>query len=189
MNVLYLHGFGSKFDNYSKKIQQLLKLGAVDGFDIDYCLGEKLVIEQSIANIANRDLDLLIGTSMGGWLASKLSEILSIPFVAFNPVISPAVTLQPYIGEHKDFYGRHFLLKENIVNEYEEISKDGCGLIFLDEGDELINPSESKQILNQCYSVTSYTGGSHRFEHIPESIADIRKFVNQVCFIWGLSTE
>jgi len=178
MNIMYLHGFGSKFDPNSTKILQLSELGDVDGFEIDYTLGEELVIEQSVAQIMNKDVDLLVGTSMGGWLAAKLSNILSIPFTAFNPVILPSDTLQKYIGEHTDFCGKEYFLDDHTVNQFTKISDSGYGLVFLDEGDELIDSSVSKKTLEQYYRVISYTGGCHRFEHIPESISIIEKFLN-----------
>ena len=168
---------GVKTIGHSRDIQKALS--KFDGFDIDYTLGEESVIKQSMTQIINKNVDLLVGTSMGGWLATKLSNMSSIPFAAFNPVISPSETLQTYIGEHKDFYGKEYFLEEHIVNNFTKISSSGRGLIFLDEGDELIDSFVSKKTLEQYYTVTTYTGGTHRFEHIPESIKVIEKFVVQ----------
>jgi len=72
LNILYLHGFGSSFDPHKAKVAKLTELGTVTGPDIDYTKTYsdiKEVIENFISNIP-KSIDLIVGTSMGGWLAS-----------------------------------------------------------------------------------------------------------------------
>ena len=180
VNIIYIHGFASKFDPNSTKIKELSKLGDVNGFNIDYTLGESSIIKESMSQITKNKPDLIVGTSMGGWLSTKLSEISSCPFVALNPVIFPSVTLKRYIGRHKDFYGNGYFLEQKVLDDFTDISTSGHGIIFLDKGDELIDSSYSKKYLEPYYNVISYEGGSHRFEHITESLNIIQNFMNKL---------
>ncbi|MBF0266557.1 MAG: hypothetical protein HQL46_14930 [Gammaproteobacteria bacterium] len=189
MAMFYLHGFGSRFDKQNQKIIDLSVLGEISGFNIDYSKTEEEIINDVSNQLQNKDVDLLIGTSMGGWLASILSAELLLPFVAFNPVISPYKTLKQYIGRHQDYYGNHYHLLEKSLRQFRTIATNGCGLIFLDEADEVINAKFSKTYLDEHYHVILYSGGSHRFEHVPESIDEIDKFKIEGCLSWGLLSD
>ena len=65
------------------------------------------------------------------------------------------------------------------TSQRKQLFSSGFGLVFLDEGDELIDSFVSRKYLEEYYKVITYTGGTHRFEHIPESISIIEEFVLQ----------
>lgn len=177
IKVVYLHGFASCWKPESEKNQQLGTWAAVDGFDLDYCLGAQATVDFAMRQLELYKPDLLIGCSMGGWLAAELGDAADIPFVALNPCIEPRLTLSKYIGNGMDYQGRPYYLAPETVQGYTAFNKQGRGLILLDADDETLNAAHTKTQLCQHFPVTVFLGGSHRFEHIPQAIPIIKEWL------------
>lgn len=173
----YLHGFASRFDINSDKLKILARLGPVYGHDIDYTHGSEDVIEDSLDKLMQVNPDLLVGTSMGGWLAGILGAETGIPFVAINPVTDPAHTLKPWIGQGVDHQGQAYQLTAEVVSGYYPFTHCGSGLVLLDQGDELLPWNDTVRALGDYFPVHSFEGGSHRFEHMEEALKLIREHV------------
>lgn len=173
--IYYLHGFASQFDATSEKLQSLAKLGLVQGHNIDYTELAEDVVENSLDKLMQVNPDLLVGTSMGGWLASILGGETGIPFVAINPVIDPSESLKKHVGQGLDHQGEPYEMASSVVESYYPFSQYGSGLVLLDEGDEVINWRETSRALEGYYLVHSFHGGSHRFEHMEESLPLIQE--------------
>lgn len=185
LNILYVHGFGSKFDHGSDKVRALTQLGTVHGVDVDYTQGPSIVLQQAKQIVSDKHIDLLVGTSMGGWCVSEIGSSLGIPFVAINPCIHPRVMLQKYIGKNTDHYGRSYVFTAETCWSYTDFSLDGCGLILLDRGDEVIDANATAVLLTDRYRVHVFDGGNHRFEHIAESLELIDSFYVSSGLIYG----
>lgn len=177
MNIHYIHGFASSFDPTSTKIQALSQLGPVGGQNLDYTRPTEQLIEAALANAPWESIDLIAGTSMGGWLAAVLGTRLGKPFVAINPSIAPQNTLGKYIGSGVDFQGQPYELTEAVVGSYFDIPKTGNGLILLDEQDEVIDARATEGALKDHYPVVMFPGGNHRFAHMEEALPLIREFL------------
>lgn len=173
----YLHGFASRFDITSDKLKTLARLGPVYGHDIDYTQASEDVIEDSLDKLMQVNPDLLVGTSMGGWLAGILGAETGIPFVAINPVTDPAHTLKPWIGQGVDHQGQAYQLTAEVVSGYYPFTHCGSGLVLLDQGDELLPWNDTVRALGDYFPVHSFEGGSHRFEHTEEALKLIREHV------------
>ena len=131
MRTLYVHGFGSRFDRENMKVKALSELGEVVGVDVDYCEGFEAAFSKVAAGAGQ--CDLIVGTSMGGYLASHVGAALGIPFVALNPAVKPSETLCRHIGTFVDYVGRHSTLREETVAGYPDIQMEGgCGLVLLE---------------------------------------------------------
>ena len=94
MKILYLHGFASAVKKSSKKYDELRKIGEVVPFAPDYCQGFDQVMADTLAFAAAGDIQVIVGTSMGGYTASHIAAQLKVPFVAINPSITPSQTLK-----------------------------------------------------------------------------------------------
>ena len=170
LSIFYCHGFASSFDPTKSKVQILTRLGPVDGCNIDYTRRADEVVSHVIEQGNFASVDLIVGTSMGGWLAAELGSSLEIPFVAINPAVDPSQTLRKYIGASEDYQGRPYRLTESAVASYYPIAKNGCGLILLDEGDEVIDARHTQEVLKQHYQIEVFEGGNHRFAHMEEAL-------------------
>jgi len=189
MNILYIHGFGAKFDLNSPKLKGLSGIGAVYGFDIDYT-NSKASIEKALGKfILDNDIELIVGTSLGGYYANLIGNEWKIPFVSINPAIEPNTTLKRYIGDNVDWNGKPYHLSESTVADYSEILKTGNGLVLLDLADDVIDPIKTLNTLLPFFNVETFEGGSHRFEHIIESLPIIKKFYNISEFSSGFGSN
>lgn len=179
LNILYIHGFGSQVDLNSEKSVALRTLGHVSAFAPDYTKGYPRVM----ADLKNylSGTDLLIGTSMGGYLVSRLSSDIDKPYVAINPVIDVASSLQKYLGVHQDHFGRPFTLTENNIASYPEFLPSEKGMVFLDMADEVIDSNLTFLRLHQKMKVHTFEGGTHRFSHIAEALHFIHDFLKPIC--------
>jgi predicted esterase YcpF (UPF0227 family) len=181
MNIAYIHGFGSNFDATSPKVLALKQLGSVIGFDIDYTLPYKTIVELITSNVIKEGVELLVGTSMGGFFSANCGAELNLPFVCLNPVIHPKQTLAKYIGSHIDYNDKPYTLLEAVVNDYpNSISTDGCGLILLEKGDTLLDAIYSEQFLSPFYTTILSENGSHRFEGLEDKLPEIESFFTQI---------
>lgn len=186
MNILYIHGFGSSFDPNSKKVTALKTLGNVYGIDIDWTLHSEVNIKKILKRIIEVDADLLVGTSMGGWGAATVGSDCGIPFVAINPVTNPAESLKKYIGKGLNYDNEtEYNLTLETVESYRPIAQTGYGLILLDEGDDVISAHNTSELLNSTYRINMFKGGSHRFEHIDDSIPLIKEHYNKGLVSYG----
>ena len=177
MRILYCHGFASSFDPSTEKVTKLSALGQVRGFDIDYTQPAYQLIEHARALFDPAQVDVIVGTSMGGWLAAALGSRLALPFVAINPSIMPAQTLRKYIGTGMDYQQRPYTLTEAVVDTYPPIARKGRGLILLDEDDEVIDAQVTYNALSAHYPVHCFPGGHHRFAHMTEALPLIVDFL------------
>lgn len=186
MRILYIHGFGSMFDGTNDKVIALGRLGKVIGIDIDYTLSPDVIHAKIFDRIIKDRIDLIVGTSMGGYFAARVGTSAGVPFVSCNPSIEPAVALLERVGTHRDYHAREYTLTEEVVKMYTPFAKGGAGLILLDKGDELFDSNVTCEALKDSYSVRMYDGGSHRFEHMDEAIAVIDSFYDDAELVYGL---
>jgi predicted esterase YcpF (UPF0227 family) len=174
MNILYIHGFGSRVDPASTKYQALSQLGKVTAIAPDYSL--PYTQNMRLIQQAALGMDLLVGTSMGACMASRASKTFKIPFIGINPVLLPGRTLTKYIGTHQDYYGKTYTLTTDVAASYPVFLISRRGLVLLDLGDDIIDATETFSCISEKMSVVTYAGGNHRFQHMEESIDLIARF-------------
>ena len=189
IKLVYFHGYGSRFDSSSDKIKHLEILGEVFGYNIDYTENASDVIQKAKEYVTEQKPDLVVGTSMGGWLASHIGAIFGIPFVAINPSLNPFESLTDHIGQPTDYYGKAINLTQTVVDTYIPFNLNGCGLILLDEGDSRFDSFHTKDLLEDFYSVVTFSGGCHRFSHMKESIEHINRFVDKASLFYGVESD
>lgn len=187
MNILYLHGFGSCFDPASEKVIALEHLGVVHGINIDWTVTVEKTLMQIVEAVESLDIDLIVGTSMGGWAAANVGAELSIPFVAINPAIDPSKSLMRYVGERIDYNRRLYNLTEETVREYFPMTELGYGLILLDLGDEVVDAQETINSYEEFHQIVIFEGGSHRFDHMASGVEYIQEFYNRASTAYGFA--
>lgn len=176
MNIVYFHGFGSAFDPDNDKVRVLEELGTVFGLNIDYTIGADEVIDTARDFALDCDVDLIVGTSMGGWLASHVATALGVPFVSLNPAIEPSFNLEKYAGKKfTDFTGKICEMKASTVVEYPDFKLGGFGLILLEEDDDVIDPFYTSMMLDTEYELYIKPGGNHRYTSLKEDVVKIQQ--------------
>jgi predicted esterase YcpF (UPF0227 family) len=176
MNILYLHGYKAKFDIDSPKNKILSQIGKVHGFDIDYDKPYEDIESDFLKKMGENKIDLLVGTSMGGYLANRLGTEYGVPFVMINPVIDPRAVLEKY--NHSP----------EIVESYKcKAIIHPCGLLLLDRGDTVIPIGPTLEYFNDFYETHIFEGGDHRFQHMEDSLIKIIFFYNNSITGFGLN--
>lgn len=84
MNILYLHGLDSKLSPEKKAI--LEQYGKVLAPDLNY-YEDPDAIETVINMYSEKDINVVIGSSMGGFAGYHVSNLLLRPALLFNPAL------------------------------------------------------------------------------------------------------
>jgi len=178
-NIAYIHGWASCYDPDSDKIRILKECFNVSGITIDYAQDRDQTIQELFEFISDNDIDVIIGTSFGGYWAAILGNMTGIPFVSINPAVDPAKALVKYVGKGTTYYGKEYDLTQEIIQQFggHVFPEYGNGMILLDQDDEVIDSNETKIKLSNYHPIM-FEGGSHRFDHMRESIPLIKKFIN-----------
>lgn len=174
INILYIHGYGSSSTSPSEKIIQLeSEFRTVYRIAPDYDLGYESALEEVLDFVkyinSEEDalVDALIGTSMGGYLATHVSQELVIPYVSINPCIYPSLSLEKYGLSGDGLYS------------YPDFSVDSVasGLVLLGMQDSVIDPYETIVFLNNRLPYLIDDDACHQFPSLEKHMDDIAIFL------------
>ena len=126
----------------------------------------------------------LMGSSLGGYFASYLSEKYNYPSVLINPAIKPFELLKDYLGEQVNPYtGEVYQVTRDHMIELKAIEpkspsfdmqKKNNYLVMVQTDDEVLNYQQAVEKYQHCRLVIEQ-GGDHSFvdfeQHLP-TIAD-----------------
>lgn len=159
--IMYCHGFASNYNPSKEKVQVLSELAPVIGVTVDYTRPPEKVFNVLAQPLAHAPRTLIVGTSMGGFYAAWLGSALDFPFIAINPAIAPSSSLRKHIGAGMTHFGSAFDLRAEIVDAYNNLpfQTDGHGQVFLDLGDEVIDPQETITAVGTRLPLTTFPGG------------------------------
>ncbi len=185
--VLYLHGFSSA--GASAKAQQLRHLLAPTALiSPTYPSHDPLTalpqldaqLRETFPNGAAR----IIGSSLGGYYAQHLAaQRRDARIVLINPALQPAL-LERAIGANTNLVsGESFEFTRDQLAALMRMDVDAAALpgrclVLLDAGDEVIDYRYAAAKYRTHGRVHVFDGGSHRFEHLLESLDFIREFLD-----------
>lgn len=180
--VIYIHGFNSSPDSF--KAQQFGQYLA-KYHDVEY-LVPKLNHEPREILLTLEALitpnTKLIGSSLGGFFATFLSQRHQLPAVVVNPAVAPFTLMKDYLGQqynpYQDYYydvtTQHVAdLKQLYVN-----SLSSPQLIFLLQqmGDEVLDFSQAVDYYKNCRQRIEFAG-DHSFIGFQRYFPDIVDFL------------
>lgn len=84
MNILYLHGLESKLNPDKRAVLELF--GSVTAPDMDYHENENVFDDLLKLNSVN-NFDVVIGSSMGGFMGYYFANTINCPALLFNPAL------------------------------------------------------------------------------------------------------
>ncbi len=84
MNILYLHGLDSNLSIEKREV--LEPFGNIIAPNLDYRANPNM-IETLYTEYKNQNIDVIIGSSMGGFAGFYLSKLMQIPALLFNPAL------------------------------------------------------------------------------------------------------
>lgn len=178
--ILYIHGFGScGIGNKSTQLRRYFCQDEVLSPDLP--ASPLLAISLLEVLIREEDIDLLIGSSLGGYYATYLAEKYKLKAVLLNPSTVPYRTLQPYVGIQKRFCDQKpFEFKEKYLDDLYTLQirpERGEYLVLLQSEDEVLDYTKAQTFYNKHRVVVEY-GGNHRFENLDDYLLMIDHFRN-----------
>ncbi|MBH0066380.1 YqiA/YcfP family alpha/beta fold hydrolase [Psychrobacter sp. SZ93C1] len=206
MNIIYIHGLDS--DANSTKGLLLEKYCQQHHPDInvlrpdlnktpDEVFRQILLLIKSLNNnnIENKHIEplntVLIGSSLGGYFSTLVSNHIGCAALLLNPSIQPHITLQRFSKDSTLNNGtKDYDLRGNVVHstaggwditkadlqwfeahQLSAVNYPNKISVLIKEGDELLNPEMSKQFYEeQGAMVTVQAGGDHRFSDFGEQL-------------------
>lgn len=184
-HLLYLHGFNSS--PLSLKAQQSLTY-----FEQRYPLLDvqcpqlanepKLAIEQIERIIAAFDNDwAVIGSSLGGFFSTYLSEKYKVPAVLINPAVKPYELLADLVGEQVNPYTHQaYRVEAHFMSELIQLRCDTITptnyFLLLQMADEVLPYIEALKHYQGCQLLLEQ-GGNHSFVNFQNQLDDIAKFL------------
>ncbi len=200
-HIIYLHGFLSSPKSAKAQLvkEYVLKNHSNIKLHIPTLPGSPLkaaeLVEQLISRIfdcavqngsRNKDTPIntirLIGSSMGGFLATHFIETHGGKAVLINPAVEPFKLLKNYFGEHINPYtGEVFTIDESNVEQLLDLYKqthknDPNYLVYLQKGDETLDYRLAEDKYGSDCCVVE-EGGDHSFVGLENHLGNIFRFL------------
>jgi predicted esterase YcpF (UPF0227 family) len=184
--IVYIHGFNSSPSSHksSQLRERLASLGRANEFScpaLPHWPGEAMaLLERELSGIAAHEVTL-VGSSLGGFYATWLTEKLGVRSVLVNPAITPHEGLRTYVGPQKNLYtGQEYMLTEEHLAQLAALhvakpaSMDRY-LLMHTTGDELLDWRVAVDHYHGCRQVI-VQGSDHGFRQFGEYIDIVLEF-------------
>ncbi|MBR0574315.1 MULTISPECIES: YqiA/YcfP family alpha/beta fold hydrolase [Pasteurellaceae] len=178
---LYIHGFLSS--SKSTKAQQLKKWLQQQGreeewFCPDLLPNPQLAMQQLRELIFHTEKPIkLVGSSLGGFYATILSEEFDLKAILINPAVKVGKVLESRIGSHKAWHSNSNIIftqrDVDILNNMDvrEITKPNNFLLMIEKGDEILNYQLALTLYKDCNQLI-FNDGNHGFSRF-EKVLDL----------------
>ena len=184
--ILYLHGFTSGPQSH-KAVALRQRLAALRREDQFICpqlpaspaaavaLAESLVQQHGITTV--------VGSSLGGYYATHLSESFGLKAVLVNPAVVAYLSLEKYLGPQRWLYtGETFDFTEQHIDElraihHPQLTRLDRYWLLAEEGDETLDYRHAVARYAGARQ-TILTGGDHSFTRWNDFLDDIITFAD-----------
>jgi uncharacterized protein len=188
--LLYIHGFSS-----SGQSEKAVAVGDIlkQSFpDVDYLSpslpnypGEayyaiKQIIDSELAK--GRETIGMIGSSLGGFMATMMGEVYNLKAVLINPAVMPSKMMPVFLGENTNLHtGERFVLNQDHLQELAAIERNTIShpenyWVMLQTGDETLNYRWAEKFYAKSPQHIEQ-GGNHRFENFEQHLPEVLKFL------------
>ena len=185
--LIYIHGFLSS--PLSQKAEETRRFLLARQLPIDFIApGLPNYPQQSfqqLQQLVEQNLPrqiALIGSSLGGFMATALAEQYGLRAVLVNPAVHPYHLIANYLGENENPYtGETFTLTDTHMEELRQLEvkcfADPSRLkVLLQTGDETLDYRHALAFYRGCPQVVE-EGGDHRFQNFEKHLPELLKFL------------
>ena len=179
LKILYLHGFASCGEgNKSSELKKHFGEENVLSPDLSPSPFDTITMIEGL--LKSENIDLIIGSSLGGFYATYLAEKYQMRAVLLNPSTQPWKTLTSYVGWQKRFCDEEIFEFKTVYLEQlktlDVIPERGKYLVLLQSEDEVLDYTKAQSLYNKHKVIVEY-GGNHRFENIHDYMSMIENFI------------
>ena len=156
--IIYFHGYGSS--SKSDKVARLKQEKDFDVYAFDASINPDIAVKEVgdcndmvLLDYIHQPVKMIfIGTSLGGWLASKMAQLYDCDAYIINPSVNPTTSLKKY-GVSDDICDKYSVLVPCYKHKY-----------YFAAVDNVINNTDfSTNLLNSGYDVTVIKNTDHIF--------------------------
>lgn len=173
MKIIYLHGFAST-GNGTKARALGARFGdeRVVAPDLPIDPRQVVALADALVRAEGGHSVLLVGTSLGGFYASYLSQRWQLPCVLVNPSMAPSQTVGRRLGPHRNLVtGAEFEVLPDFANtwarmETEVADRQDSTLVnlFLAQDDDVLPYAQTLQRIPAAVFQCVTPDGGHRYE-------------------------
>ena len=190
-NILYIHGFNSS--PLSIKAEESRKYFKQHHPKINFhCPQLKSSPDEAIIQLqrlieqeGHNNRWYFIGSSLGGYFASYLSEKYNAPAVLVNPAVKPYELLNDYLGEQINPYTNLvYQVTTSHIQELKDIERVAPSIDCPQKNNYLVMVQTADEVLNYQHAVEKYQycqlivqeGGDHSFVDFDSTLPSIVDF-------------
>ncbi len=183
--ILYIHGFLSS--SKSAKAQQLKTWLEQQSRGEEFiCPDLSPHPQQAMATLtkivkSTQQPLKLVGSSLGGFYATCLSERYDLKAVVINPSTNPAVTLAKRIGKQKAWHSEEMVeftpddVQTLKAMRYENLAKPDNFLLMVEKADETLNYQKAVAYYADCNQLI-FNHGNHSFSRFQQVLTLVDGF-------------
>jgi len=189
INILYIHGFNSSPQSQKAVITKnyiTANFPEVKFHCPQIASTPQKAVEQLEAYFesAPQEKWCLIGSSLGGYFSTYLSEKYAVKAVLVNPAIKPYELLEDYFGKQVNPYTKEAYTVENsylddlLALKQQKIVKNNY-LVMVQTGDEVLDYKQAVEKFQQSRLIVQ-PGGDHSFIDYENMLPEITDFLQLV---------
>ncbi|MFA9487000.1 MULTISPECIES: YqiA/YcfP family alpha/beta fold hydrolase [unclassified Moraxella] len=194
MTIIYLHGLDAD-PNANKAIitaDHAKKVG-IETIRPDLNCPPDEVVAKILALINDHPNCVLVGSSLGGYFATLLSDMTGTPCILLNPSIRPDLSFRRFLQDNfdtKDLSNDSVIYRTTggwqikyadlgwFENHRLTVKHPNKIKVLLKMGDELLDADATKDFFeSHCVGVTAQDGGDHRMSDYDSQVQQVMDWV------------
>jgi len=185
-DILYLHGFNSSPQSFKAELalQFFQQYHPHVTLHCPQIASSPVGAIEQLTEIIELKPDAkwcFIGSSLGGYLSTYLSEKYQCKAVLINPAVKPYELLSDYIGQQKNPYtGEVYQVSEQHMHDLKAINQQKITeknyQVMVQTGDEVLDYRQECDKYQRSTLIVQQ-GGDHSFINFEQMLPDIAKFL------------